>query len=147
MSRPGIAAYELARYWAEGRRVAAAGVLERSLAAEVQEHLEHGADAGYLRLVLGWSALNHPDCQSVGLMLAFPGVPQPAVPVVGGVPCACRGGAVRRGAPVPEGLREAVRSRGRVRPSAARTRPRARRWGQAGGFGAVAGAQGAGRAV
>lgn len=101
-------ALRTARYWAEGRNLSE--LLVRGLARQLQDHLEHGADADHLTAVVRWMALEHPTLHDLDLAMVLRGAPQPAVRARGGHPCQCRVGNVRRGgAPAPALLRQLIR--------------------------------------
>jgi len=101
-------ALRLARYWAEGRNLSE--LLVRGLARQLQDHLEHGADAGHLEAVVRWMALEHPTLHDIDLAMRYRGAPQPPVLARSGHACLCRGGTSRRGgAPPPALLRQLIR--------------------------------------
>lgn len=101
-------ALRLARYWAEGRNLSE--LLVRGFGRQLQDHLEHGADADHLAAVIRWMALEHPTLHDLDLAMRYRGCPTPTVRARSGYACLCRGGTARRGgAPAPALVRQLIR--------------------------------------
>lgn len=101
-------ARRIARFWAEGHDRSAAAV--RGYERQVQDHLDHQGDPGYLLQVASWMSLNRPECLDIDLAMRFADAPQPEIVARHGHPCRCRGGNTQRGgAPAPALIRQLIR--------------------------------------
>jgi hypothetical protein len=110
-------AFRTARLWADHRGPVAQAVIN-GIAEQVQDHLDHGADAGYLDRIVVWMHLNQPTWHDLDAAMRYDSAPKPDVIVRTGSPCACRGGTYKTaGAPAPALVRQLLRRHAGTRPA------------------------------